>query len=140
MTSPANINRQTVLSADVEVTFADFTSGVALPIIYLRPGTRILRGWVDIETVWNAAGDVEYTIGDTEGTTDDTDRWLTDTDAKTAALTALLAPLKASTLDGTEALTMTVTTASGTNSTGKARVHIEYTEENRSTELNTHLG
>jgi hypothetical protein len=140
MTSPANINRQTVLSADVEVTFADFTSGVALPIIYLRPGTRIQRGWVDIETAWNATGNVTYTIGDTEGVTDDVDRWLTSTDAKTAALTALLAPLKASTLGGTEALTMTVTTASGTNSAGKARVHIEYTEESRTTEIAAYLG
>ena len=89
-TTAIDTRRQSVLSADREFNYEDFTSGVAKPLIYVRPGTRILRGWVDITTAWNNTSSASMTVGDTEGT-DDVDRWLTDTSAKSAVLTALLA-------------------------------------------------
>lgn len=137
MTTQVNVTRQTVLAADREFTYDDFVSGTAKPLIYLKPGTRILRGWVDITTAFNPSGNCTFTVGDTEGATPDVDRWLTSTDAKTAALTALLAPLKDSVIDTAEALTMTVTVASGTVTAGAGRVHIEYVEGARSTEFFT---
>jgi hypothetical protein len=144
MTTSVNINRQTVLSAVREVDFEDFTSGVAKPIIYLRPGTQILRGFVEVTEVWNAAGAVAATIGDTEGT-DDVDRYLASTSVKALGVTNFTSAAFAATpisavIDTAEALTMTVTTASGTNATGKARVYIEFVEENRGTEFNTYRG
>jgi len=126
--------RQSVLAARREFNYEDFTSGVAKPMIYVRPGTRILRGWVDITTAWDNVTSASMTVGDTEGT-DDVDRWLTATDAKTAALTALLAPLKNSVIDTAEAITMTMTVV-GAGSAGAGVLHIEYIEEPRVTELN----
>ena len=127
--------RQSVLSADRSFNYEDFTSGTAKPMIYVRPGTRILRGWVDITTAWNNTSSASMQVGDTEGT-DDVDRWLTATDAKSAALTDLLAPLKDSVIDTAEAITMTMT-VSGTGNAGAGVLHIEYIEEPRVTELMT---
>jgi hypothetical protein len=126
--------RQSVLSADRSFNYEDFTSGVAKPMIYVRPGTRILRGWVDITTAWNNVSSASVTVGDTE--TDDVDRWLAATvSIKSKALTALLAPLTDSVIDTAEAITMTVT-VSGTGNAGAGVLHIEYIEEPRVTELN----
>jgi hypothetical protein len=138
-TTSINTTRQSVLSADREFNFSDFTSGEAKPLIYVRPGTRILRGWVDITTAWNSGSTCTYTVGDTEGT-DDVDRWLTSTNAKSAALTALLAPLKDSVIDTPEAVTMTVTSAGTAPTAGAGALHIEFIEEERSTELYTYRG
>ena len=137
-TTAIDTRRQSVLSADREFNFSDFTSGVAKPLIYVRPGTRILRGWVDITTAWNNTSSASMQVGDTEGT-DDVDRWLTATDAKSAVLTALLAPLKDSVIDTPEAITMTMT-VSGTGNAGAGVLHIEYIEEERSTEINPYRG
>lgn len=126
--------RQSVLAARREFNYEDFTSGVAKPMIYVRPGTRILRGWVDITTAWNNTSSASMTVGDTEGT-DDVDRWLTATNAKSAALTALLAPLTDSTIETAEAITMTMT-VSGTGNAGAGVLYVEYIEEPRVTELN----
>jgi hypothetical protein len=133
-TTTVSTGRQSVLSADRSFNYEDFTSGVAKPMIYVRPGTRILRGWVDITTAWNNTSSASVTVGDTEGT-DDVDRWLTATDAKSAVLTALLAPLKNSVIDTAEAVTMTMT-VSGTGNAGAGVLHIEFIEEPRVTELN----
>lgn len=138
MTTSVNVNRQSVLSASRDFTYDDFVSGTAKPLIYLRPGTRILRGWVDITTAWVSASTNTYSVGDTEGT-DDVDRWLTSTNAKTAALTALLAPLKASTIDTAEAVTMTLTDGAAPTA-GAGTLYIEYVEEPRVSEYNTYRG
>jgi len=138
MTTQVNVGRQTVLSADRDFTYDDFVSGTAKVMIYLKPSTRILRGWVDITTAFNPSGNCTYTVGDTEGATPDVDRWLTSTNAKATGLTALLAPLTDSVIDTAEALTMTVTVASGTVTAGAGKLHIEYIEEGtRTTEFFT---
>jgi hypothetical protein len=136
-TTTVSTGRQSVLSADREFNYEDFTSGVAKPMIYVRPGTRILRGWVDITTAWNNTSSASITVGDTEA--DVVDRWLTATDAKTTALTALLAPLTDSVLSTGEAISMTLT-VSGTGDAGAGVLHIEYTEEPRVSELQTWRG
>ena len=138
MTTSVNVGRQTVLVAERDFTYDDFVSGVAKPVIYLKPSTRILRGWVDITTAFNPSGNCTFTVGDTEGATPDVDRWLTSTNAKATGLTALLAPLTKSVIDTAEALTMTVTVASGTVTAGAGKLIVEYIEDNvRVTEVNT---
>src|SRR5574343_522535 len=132
-TTSINTTRQSVLSADREFNFSDFTSGVAKPLIYVRPGTRILRGWVDITTAWNSGSTCTYTVGDTEGT-DDVDRWITSTNAKATGLTTLTA-LTDSVIDTPEAITMTITSAGTAPTAGAGVLHIEFTEAERSTEI-----
>jgi hypothetical protein len=136
MTTNVNVNRQTILVAEREFSFDDFVSGVAKPLIYLKPGTRILRGWVDITTAW-VSTTASLTIGDTAA--NDVDRWKTATDVKVAALSNLLAPLAKSTIDTAEAVTGTVT-VTGTATAGAGVLHIEYTESSRSTEFHTYRG
>jgi len=137
-TTTIDTRRQSVLSADRDFDFSDFTSGVAKPLIYVRPGTRILRGWVDITTAWTNTSSASVTVGDTVA--DDVDRWLAGTvSLKSKALTALLAPLNDSVIDTAEAVTMTVTT-SGTGNAGAGVLHLEYIEEPRVSELQTWRG
>jgi hypothetical protein len=114
MTTQVNVTRQTELTATRDFTYDDFESGVAKPLIYLKPSTRILRGWVDITEAFQGSSTITYTVGDTEGTTPDVDRWLTSTNAKATGLTALLAPLTDSVIDTAEALTMTITAGAST--------------------------
>lgn len=136
MATKVNVTRQTVLTAEREFSFDDFTSGVALPLIHLKPGTRILRGWVDITTPWNSTT-ASLTIGDTEA--NDVDRWKTATDAKVAALSNLNAPQASSVIGTAEAVTGTVT-FTGTPTAGAGVLHIEYIEQTRSTEFHTVRG
>lgn len=134
MTTEVNVLRQTVLSAERSFTYDDFTSGTAKELIFVKPGTRILRGWVDITTAFQGSGTITMEVGDTE--TDDVNRYLTSTNVKTAALTALVAPITASEIATPEAITGTLT-ASGTITAGAGKLHIEFVEASRSTEFMT---
>ena len=137
MTTQVNVTRQTVLTAQREFDFQDFVSGVATPLIYLKPSTRILRGWIDITTAWNSGTSATLSIGDTEGT-DDVDRWLVATNVKASALTPLTAPQTKSTIHTAEALTGTLTSVGTAPTAGKGVITIEYIEENtRSSEFMT---
>lgn len=137
-TTKISTGRQTVLSADRAFNFSDFTSGVAKPLVYVRPGTRILRGWVDITAAWNSGSTCTYEVGDTEA--DDVNRWLTSTNAKAAGMTALLAPLTNSVIETPEAVTMTVTSAGTAPTAGVGVLHIEFIEAERTTELYPYRG
>ncbi len=140
--SEVNTLRQSVLYADRDFTLSDLTSGVAFPAIYLKPGTRILRGFVDITTPFNSSTSDTISVGDTEGT-DDVDRYLTASNvAHTGGLAKFtLPPLTDAVIGTTEALTITWTGAGTTAATaGAGRVAIEYVEDNRQTELHTYRG
>lgn len=148
MTTRANITRQTVLYAERAFSYDDFTSGVAKPLIYLRPGTQILGGYVDITTAFDAGSTggqsptpytVALEIGDTEGT-DDVDRYLTSTSVRTATRTALT-PVHDGVIETSEALTGTITVGSGgTLAAGAGKVGIWYIEVNRVSEVNPYVG
>ena len=133
-----NVGRQTVLTASREFNFEDLVSGEATPVIYLKPGTRILRGWLDITTAWDTGTTATISVGDTEA--DDVDRWLTATNAKAAALTDLLAPLTNSTINTAEAVTVTYTGTGTAPTAGVATLYIELVEAPRTTEFNTYRG
>jgi hypothetical protein len=138
--SEVNTLRQSVLYADRDFTVADLTSGEAFPAIYLKPGTRILRGFLDITTAFNSGSADTISVGDTEGT-DDVDRYLVATSVASTGLTKFtLPPLTDAVIGTTEALTITWTGTGTAATAGAGRVAIEYIEENRQTELHTYRG
>ena len=140
MSTPVNINRQTVLYAERDFDFQDLPSGVAKPMIYLPAGSRILRGAVDITTAFNAETSTTITVGDTEGT-DDVDRYKAGINGKVAAITAFTA-ITDSVIDTAEAVTMTAThvDAAGDLDAGAGKLWIEYVVDNRTTELHAYRG
>lgn len=139
MTTKVNITRQTVLVAERDFDYTDFVSGEAKPLIYLRPGTQILGGFVDITTAWDSTTSAAMTVGDTEGT-DDVDRYKTSFSVKSLGLTSLSAPITNSVIESSEALTATVT-VDGTTTKGAGRIVIWYIESGvRSTEINAFVG
>jgi len=139
MSTNVNINRQTILCAERNFDYADFNSGVANPLIYLRPGTQILGGFVDITTAWNSATSAGMTIGDTEGV-DDVDRYKASFNIKATGLTSLVAPIANGVIDTSEALTGTVTVV-GAPTQGEGRIVVWYIESGtRQTELNAYTG
>lgn len=139
MSTNVNINRQTILCAERDFDYTDFVSGTAKPLVYLRPGTQILGGFVDITTAWDSATSAAMTVGDTEGT-DDVDRYKTSFSIKSTGLTALVAPITTGIVETSEALTATVTVV-GAPTTGAGRLVVWYIESGtRQTELNAYTG
>jgi len=131
--------RQSVLYAEQEFSFADLTSGTAEPVIYLKPGTRVLRGFLDITEAFDSGTSDSLTVGDTLA--DDVDKYLGATDGQAAALTAFTAPPITDGVIGTgEALTVTWTGDGTAATAGKGVVAIEYVEDGRQTEVHTYRG
>jgi hypothetical protein len=140
MTTEVNTLRQSVLYAERSFTYDDFTSGEAKPVIYLKPNTRILRGFLDITTAFNSGSSDSMTVGDTEGV-DDVDRYLGATDVSSTGLTALTAPPIADGVIGTpEAVTITWTGGGDAPTAGAGTIAIEYIEVGRQTEIHPYRG
>lgn len=135
MTTNVNVGRQTVLVAERELDFDDLTAGTAVPVIYLKPGCRILRGWTDVTEAFSIG---TANIGDTYGDTPDEDKYGAAVDL-TAAGVALMAGagIPGTILDTAEAITVTLT---GAPTAGKVRVAVEYVEDERTTEVHTYRG
>jgi hypothetical protein len=142
-TTAVNVTRQTVLYAERNFTSDDFAANAAghtKPLIYLKPGTRILRGAVDITTAFQGSGTITASVGDTEGSTPSVNRWKTAYNVKATGITPLVASLADSDLVAAEGITLTVA-SSGTLTGGAGRISIEFIESpNRSTEFNTYRG
>lgn len=139
MTTVVNITRQTVLTAQRDFKSDDFVSGTPKALVYTKPGTRILRGFVDITSAFQGTSTITLSIGDTSTATPDVDRWKTAFDIKSTGLTAITAPQTNSILDAAEAITATVT-AGGTLTAGAGRLVLEFIEENRATEFHPYRG
>lgn len=140
MATSIDVNRQTVLVAERAFTYDDFTSGTAAAMIYLKPGTRILRGFLDVTTAFASQYSDEISVGDTEGV-DDVDRYLVATDVTSTGLTSFsLPPISDGVVDTAEAVTMTWTGSGTATTAGAGTLQIEYTEAERSTEYHTYRG
>lgn len=141
MTTQVNVARQTVLVAEREFDLSDFVSGTPKPLIYLKPGTRVLRGFLDITVPFNSGSSDTISIGDTVGATPDVDKYMDATSVATAGIKDLAKlPVANGVIDTTEAVTATLTSV-GTAATGGAgRLVIEYIEDTRSTEFHTYRG
>lgn len=142
MTTQVNVTRQTVLVAEREFDYTDFVSGTPKPLIYLKPGTRILRGFLDITTAFDSGATDTMDVGDTAGATPDVDKYLdgASDNVGTVGIKALaLAPITNGVIQTAEAVTVTYT---GTDacSGGAGALVIEYIEDTRSTEFHTYRG
>lgn len=144
MTTSVNVNRQTVLVAEREFSYDDFTSATAKAMIYLKPGTRILRGYVDVTTAFNSSSADAITVGDTVA--DDVDRYATVSDAQATGITAFGARttgttgVPSQTITTSEAVTMTWTGTGTAPTAGAGLLYIEYVEDARQTEFHTYRG
>lgn len=73
--------RQTVLSAMVHFTYADFTSGSATAAVTLPGGAHVVSGQLVVTTAWNSATSAAIEVGDTSAV----DSLMSSQDVKTAA-------------------------------------------------------
>ena len=131
------------LVAEREFDISDLPVGEAKPLIYLKPGTRILRGFVDITTAFNGASGDLLSVGDTLGSVPDVDKYMAATSIDTTGIKALAnLPVADGVIDTTEAVTATRSaTGAATSATlGAGRLVIEYIEDTRSTEFHTYRG
>lgn len=138
-TTNVNVGRQTVLAAKREFTISDLAEGVATPLIYLKPGTRILRGFLDITEAFDSTSTDTIDVGDTE--TPDPDRY-TDSpiSVHTTGLTALNAPKADAVIATAEAITITWESGGGSPTAGAGVLYVEYVEDARTTEFHTYRG
>lgn len=141
--TPVNINRQNVLHAQQDITFADFGSAKSGTVraIYLKPGTRLIRGRIEVTTAFNPETSATLSIGDTQGTTPDVDKYKTAASAAATSIAEFTAPsLKANVIPaGGTWLTVTSVVVDDANelNAGAATISIEYVEDGRVTEYNT---
>lgn len=134
-----NVGRQTVLSASRTFNYEDFADGATIAAIHLKPGTRILRGWLDVTTEWDTGTTATLSVGDTLA--DDVDKYLTATDCKTADITAFdETPVANGEVTTAEAVTVTIAAVGTAAEQGEATLFIEFVESPRVTEFHTYRG
>lgn len=141
MTTSVNVNRQTVLVAERAFSYDDFTSGTAKAMIYLKPGTTILRGFMDITTAFANGSTATMSVGDTEGV-DDVDRYIVATNVATGEegiKKFTIPPVTDGEISTAEAVTMTGTFGAACTA-GAGRLVIEYIESPRVTEYHAYRG
>lgn len=131
--------RQNILHVEQDFELADLTSGTAVSVIYLKPGARVLGGFIDITTAFNSGDTDTLSVGDTEA--DDVDRYLVATDVSSTGLTKFtLPPVADGIIDTPEAITITWTGAGTAATAGAGRVAVDYIEDGRQTEVHTYRG
>lgn len=147
MSTAIDVGRQTVLVAKREFAYDDFVSATAKPVIYLKPGTIILRGYVDITEAFNSASADAIDVGDTFSGTNDEDRYTSSAiDAQATGVTALSARTTGTTgvpsqeITTAEAVTITWTGTGAAPSAGAGLLVVEYIEDERTTEFHTYRG
>ena len=145
MTTTVNINRQTVLHAERDFSYDDFTSGTAKAMIYLPPGARILSGFVDVTTAFNSGTSDAIVVGDTEGV-DDVDRYIASCDGQATGVTAFTARTTGTTgvpgqvIGTAEAVTVRLTSVGTARTAGAGKLVITYAVDSRVTEYHAYRG
>jgi hypothetical protein len=155
MTTQVNINRQTVLLADIDIDRADFgvlAANVEKTVqfgIHLPAGARMIGGWLDTIVAANTAGASTATftidVGDTAGS-DDTDRYTASPiDVKTTGIDALTVPGDAKIPTGGAWITLTALenptgVGAATATAGQWKLMIQYMVEDRVSEYNAYRG
>lgn len=144
--TPVNINRQTVLHAQQDISFADFGSAKSGTVraIFLNPGTRLIRGRIEVTTPFNAETSYTLAIGDNLGTTPDVDKYKTAASAAATSIAEFTAPSLKDNVIPAGGAWITVTSAvvdvADELNAGEATLFIEYVEDGRVTEYNTVRG
>ena len=121
-------DRQYPLSALAPFTFADLTSGVAVPIVELPPGAVVTGGMVVIEAAFDSATSDTLVVGDAG----DPDRYVAGVDGQATGATALVPTgyLTPSTTD----ITLTWTCVGAAPTQGAGYLVVTYIREDRSQE------
>lgn len=133
-----NVNRQSVLYAERSIDYTDLSGTTAKVLIYVRPGTRVLSGFLDVTTAWNNSSTGTLSIGDTYTGGGSATKYLAATDLKTAALTKFTLPPVTNGAVGVEAAIIGTPALAGTAATaGAATIGITYIETGRTTEFMT---
>lgn len=141
--TPVNINRQTVLHAQQDISFADFGSAKSGTVraIYLKPGTRLIRGRIEVTTAFNPETSATLSVGDNLGTTPDVDKYHAAEDVTSTAIVAFDTPSLKDNVIPAGGAWITVTSAVVDDAdeldAGAATLFIEYVEDGRVTEYNT---
>jgi len=134
-----NVGRQTVLSAVRTFNYEDFADGVTVAAVHLKPGTRILRGWLDVTTAWDTGTTATLSVGDTLA--DDVDKYLTATNCKATGITELDGtPVADGEVSTAETVTVTIAAVGTAATQGEATLFVEYVESPRTTEFHTYRG
>lgn len=74
-----NINRQSVLYAEVDIAIADISPAGSYNAIHLPAGARVLSGFLDVIVDANDTTSYTLSVGDTVGSSPDVDKYLTAT-------------------------------------------------------------
>jgi hypothetical protein len=127
-TADKNFGRQYVLSATQTIDYTDLANGSAEVVLDVRPGTRVVGGFLLVDTVWDGTTPT-LDLGDGI----DPDRYTaTPVDLATAGVTALDVTgykyVESDTIDGTLVVT-------GTPTQGSATLVIQYIIDGRSNEV-----
>ena len=143
MSTTVNINRQTPLVAYRDFEYDDFVSGTAKNLINLPSGARVIRGFVDITSVFGPSTQT-LVVGDSVGTQPTANKYLTSTNVTSTGVTALTTSVvgeAANGVLGTGGAWITGTLTSGSAATGGAgRLQVEYVIDDRVTEYHAYRG
>lgn len=143
MSITVNINRQSPLVAYIDIDVADIKASGSYNAIFLPAGARVIGGFLDVKVAANDSGTYTLSVGDLLGTPD-VDKYLTATNGKSAALTALSAPLGAAAAgvipSGGTWVTVTSAAQNGDSSAGSIRLQVEYVIDDRVTEYEPYRG
>jgi uncharacterized protein (DUF433 family) len=115
-----NKGRQDILSAYVDINFADVVAAGAYNAIDLPVGAQVVGGDMVVDTVFNSTTNT-LSVGDASSAA----RYLGATDTKTAARTALV-PTGFRTTATQPSITVTAALTGGAPTTGQVRLRVDY--------------
>jgi hypothetical protein len=126
-------DRQRVLAAYVEFTYADFTSGTFTPVFELPADAIVVGGGIVIDTQWNSATSAVLDVG-TDTPDDDDEFTATQINAKTQTVGTVVS-LTLTGLQYTANANVGITvTVVGATTAGAGRMWMEYIREGRADE------
>lgn len=142
MATTVNIARQTILVAERNFDFQDLPHDTAVPLIYIRPGTQILGGFVEVTTIWGPSGVTAATLAVGDDSAANTgSRYASNINLKNAGVSSLTAPVANGVVPSNGAITARASYTGGTPTSGKGRIVVWYIESGvRQTELNPYMG
>lgn len=117
-----NSNRQELIVAHVDISFADLVTNVAQAALDLPPNAVVVDGALVTTEAWNSTTSDVMDVGDaTSGV-----RYLTDGNIRALGARVPLVPTGFLTTPTQPALTVTWTSGGGVPTTGKVRLEVSY--------------
>lgn len=117
-----NTNRQTPITAFVDINLADIATNVAQAALDLPTGAVITSGALVTTEAWNSTSTDVMDVGDASSAT----RYLTDGNIRALGSRVALVPTGFVHTTTQPALTVAWTSGGGTPTTGKVRLEVTY--------------